>query len=512
MVRPNFRTNDDSSGVVPEGTLMTQNTLRARLRALFARVEPLSRAELVALEDIGRSHQTGSRPFSMGSRPVIRWVKGDGLDDPVTRSAIGAATRLFGSEVDYCLCTNGIDAGRVRNILSWATQPVEWWQQDPDDNTPLAALLHDAACTPDRFGYWWKWFPERVRPNGPEWILDGDMVLTSRPPWYDRWMGGTDPCRISQDDSMRYYDMYGGFGSLVDREKAIYSGLVSLPPGQTYMGEIRGALDRHPLAVPHDGTRDMDEQGAVAMAFDRIGAVTFPLSEFPFARAFEEDLDFGRSGTPENVWGYHFGHAFREPNHHFDRLVAEGVIHSQPEPRLSERFTWLGNFGQWGIPGWSMPDGCTDFILGVVQSQSGDDVLELGTSRGRMTAMLCTLGKTVTTLDHVDRGASVNLNGLDAEVITTDALQFLLETERFFSTVIVDIHDNSEARWRVLLPGLVRVVRSGGVAIVSNAQLYEIPEWVDETGVRWALENLPSELSLENEYAGAPGVAVLRRA
>jgi protein-L-isoaspartate O-methyltransferase len=159
-----------------------------------------------------------------------------------------------------------------------------------------------------------------------------------------------------------------------------------------------------------------------------------------------------------------------------------------------------------------MPDGCTDFILGVVQSQPGDDVLELGTSRGRMTAMLCTLGKKVTTLDHIDRGASVNLDGLDAEVITTDALQFLLKTERFFSTVIVDIHDNSEARWRVLLPGLVRVVRSGGVAIVSNAQLYEIPEWVDETGVRWALENLPSELSLEHEYAGAPGVVVLRRA
>jgi len=482
------------------------------VRALVARRRHVTRAARVAREDIGRSTRAGGTPFSLGSRPVIRWVKGDGMDDAVTRAAIGAATRIFGSEVDYCLCTNGLGAGRVRDILSWSTQPVEWWQQDPDDNPGLSALLGDAGCTPERFGYWWKWFPERVRPNGPEWILDGDMVLTSRPPWYDRWLDGTDPCRISQDDSMRHPDMYGDFGSLVDREKAIYSGLISLPPGRTYMPDFLRALDRHPLTAPHDGTKDMDEQGVVAMAFDHIGAATFPLSEFPFARAFEDDLDFGRAGTPASVWGYHFGHAFRGPNHHFERLTAEGVIHSQPEPPLTARFTWLGNFGQWGVPGWSMPDGCTEFILGVVQSLAGDDVLELGTSRGRMTAMLCTAGKRVTTLDHVDRGASRNLAGLNAEVITTDALRFLHATRRTFSSVIVDVHDNSVARWKVLLPGLVRVVRSGGAAIVSNARLYEIPEWADETGVRWALGNLPRELTLEREYAGAPGVVVLRRA
>lgn len=491
---------------------MTEQALRARLKALFSRREQVTRAARVAQEDTGRSPQRGVRPFSLGSRPVIRWVKGDGLDDPVTRAAIGAATRLFGSEVDYCLCTNGLEAGRVRDILSWASQPVEWWEQDPADNHILSAILREGACTPDHFGYWWKWFPERVRPDGPEWILDGDIVVTSRPPWYEQWVRGTDPCRISQDDSMRYPDMYGEFGPFVDREKAIYSGLVSLPPGKSYMRAFRRALKQHPLTPPHDGTRDMDEQGVVAMAFDRIGAATFPLSEFPFARAFEEDLDFGRRGIPGEIWGYHFGNAFRRSNHHFDRLVAEGVIYSQPEPPVSKRFSWLGNFGQWGIPGWSMPDGCTEFILGTLQSLPGDDVLEIGTSRGRMTAMLCTIGKQVTTLDHVDRGASQNLAGLNAEVIITDALRYLHEAQRTFSNVIVDIHDNSEARWAVILPGLVRILRSGGVALVSNARLYEIPEWAEETGVRWALENLPRELSLEREYTGAPGVAVLRRA
>jgi len=34
-----------------------------------------------------------------------------------TRAAIGQATRLFGSTVDYCLCTHGIDATRARRTI-----------------------------------------------------------------------------------------------------------------------------------------------------------------------------------------------------------------------------------------------------------------------------------------------------------------------------------------------------------------------------------------------------------
>ena len=34
-----------------------------------------------------------------------------------TRAAIGHAKRLFGSTVDYCLCTHGIDATRARRTI-----------------------------------------------------------------------------------------------------------------------------------------------------------------------------------------------------------------------------------------------------------------------------------------------------------------------------------------------------------------------------------------------------------
>jgi hypothetical protein len=134
-----------------------------------------SHAAILADEDLKFAEFHPGHRFSSGTRPVIRWIKGDGLDDMVTRAAIGQATKLFGPEVDYCLCTQGIDAERARNILEWATQPVEWWPVSEEDNTQLAMLLDQAGCEPENFGYWWKWFPERVRPEAPEWILDGDM-------------------------------------------------------------------------------------------------------------------------------------------------------------------------------------------------------------------------------------------------------------------------------------------------------------------------------------------------
>src|SRR5690606_17579980 len=60
----------------------------------------------------GRSSADGR--FALSDRPLIRWVKGDGLDDEVTRSAIAQATRLFGDAVDYCLTVNNIDMARAR--------------------------------------------------------------------------------------------------------------------------------------------------------------------------------------------------------------------------------------------------------------------------------------------------------------------------------------------------------------------------------------------------------------
>lgn len=442
----------------------------------------------------------------------MRWIKGDGLDDDVTRAAIATATRLFGNDVDYCLCTNSIEADRVREILAWAAAPVEWWPLTPSDNEALTRQLAAVGAGPEQYGYWWKWFPERVRPDAPEWILDGDMVVVARPTWFDAWAAGTDGVRLSAEDSDRHgTEKYGDHGDLVDPSLQLHSGLLSLPPGLRYMSEFDKVLAERPLASPHDGRTDMSEQGVVAVAFERLGAAPFPLNEFPFARAFEPDLDFGREGDLGKAWGYHFGHSFVRANPHFDRMVAEGIILSCPEPTLAQRFRWLTGFGQWGVPGWGLGDECAQFIVDVVGEHGAEHVLELGTSRGHLTAMLCTSGCRVTTVDAVDRGASVNLAGLSADVVLDEGYDYLARSRDKYDALVIDVHGNTEARWRQWAPLLKRSVRRGGLIVIDNLRLAEIPEWRDETGVKWLMNNLPRGLRVERTFDPLPGVLVLRR-
>lgn len=469
----------------------------------------LSHAERIAHED-DAAFRRGIRQFSQGQRPVIRWIKGDGLDDVVTRAAIGQATRLFGSAVDYCLCTAGLDATRVRDILAWAVRPVEWWPLSPSDNPVLADLLEKAGCPPDAYGYWWKWFPERVRPDAPEWVLDGDMVITGRPEWLQEWLRGEDKCRVSQDDRWPAEGMYGNYVPHVDLAKRLYSGLVSFRPGQRYMDAIARVLSVQPLAQPHDGRRDMCEQGVVAAAFQDC-ATPVPLYDFPFGRGFEDHLDYGLMGNQGRAWGYHFGHAFRGPNRHFDRLTEAGVVFSRSDdPPLRERFAWLGGSGQWGIPGWGMAPETSDAIQEELAEFAGRRVLELGTSRGRLTAILASLGCCVVTVDRHDRGAAANLAGLGVEIVVAEAMDFLTGTRERFDAIVVDLHGNSREVWAGLGPRLLERLSHGGKLLINNAGLHRMPEWQDEDGVAHWLQTLGGDWSVTVHDTIEPGVAVVR--
>jgi len=271
----------------------------------------------------------GAAAYRASRRPIVRWIKGDGRDDHVTRAALAQATRLFGDEVDYCVCSVDVSARRMRDVTAWASQPVRWFPVGARDNPPLARLLRAAGCRRDDFGYWWKWFPDRIRPDAPEWILDGDMVVVDRPDWFDAWKVGRDPLRVSQSDDAPP-EHSGEYADLIDPERMLYSGLVSLPPGLDYLDALVDLLTDRPLAPGHDGRRNLSEQGAVAAVFARLGAVPIPLSEFPFAVAGHDELGGGRSGVGDRVWGYHFGNAFRGPNPWFERLVREGKVDGAP--------------------------------------------------------------------------------------------------------------------------------------------------------------------------------------
>lgn len=476
-----------------------------------ADVGSLTRAQRLAREDALAAAQGGVRRFSEGTRPVIRWIKGEGLDDEVTRAAIGQATRLFGPAVDYCLCTNGIDAARVRAILAWAEQPVEWWPLSELDNPSLANHLSGAGCPPRRYGYWWKWFPERARADAPEWILDGDMVVTARPPWFEDWVRGRDTPRVAQDDRAPAARMYGNYVAHTNPGLRLYSGLVSLPPGLRYMDKVSGILALQPLAKRHDGRRDMCEQGVIAAALQGFDPKPIPLYEFPFARAYEKHIDYGLQGDQGVAWGYHFSYAFRRANPHFKRLTANGVIYSRAEPDPLERFGWLGNTGQWGVPGWTMPDGCARAVLKLAGAFASRPVLEIGTSRGRIAAMLATLGCRVTTVDHQDRGAAQNLAGLPVRVIRDDAEHFLRETRETFDLIFIDLHGNAPADWQRLAEPLLLRLNPGGTMILNNAALHNIFEWRHEAGVRWFLDRLPQGWPVRTLTREPPGVVAVSR-
>jgi hypothetical protein len=278
-------------------------------------------------------HALGARDrFRRSRRPVLRWIKGDGRDDAVTRAALAQATRLFGASVDYCLCTVDLSRRRAAAVAAWATQPVHWWPVRARDHAGLASALRRAGCPRDDFGYWWKWFPARVRPDAPEWILDGDMVVVDRPPWFDAWTAGTDPVRVAQSPGAPL-EHYGEYAAQCDRDLMFYSGLVSLPPGVDLGAALLDVLRHQPLRPGHDGRRNMSEQGVVAAAAGALGAVPIPLHEFPFAVAGHAELTVGPTGPVGPVWGYHFGNAFRGPNEWFDRLTRAGIVFSADADR-----------------------------------------------------------------------------------------------------------------------------------------------------------------------------------
>jgi hypothetical protein len=86
-----------------------------------------------------------------------------------------------------------------------------------------------------------------MRPDGPELILDGDMVVTAPPPWLDAWLAGGGPPRVAQDDRQdlirprRANNTMGRYADLADPRLKLYSGAVALPPRLRYMHLFRQA-------------------------------------------------------------------------------------------------------------------------------------------------------------------------------------------------------------------------------------------------------------------------------
>ncbi len=185
------------------------------------------------------------------------------------------------------------------------------------------------------------------------------------------------------------------------------------------------------------------------------------------------------------------------------------VAPQRPIPDVVARFAWLGGSGQWGVPGWSIADPLARLVVERAAPFAGRQVLELGTSRGRLAAMLASIGCSVTTVDHQDRGARTNLEGLPVSVIQADLVRFLEGTAQKFDLIVCDLHGNSLREWRRYRKPLLRAMTESAVLILNNAALHRLEGWETETGVPWFLSTLPRRWLVETFSDVLPGISVV---
>jgi protein-L-isoaspartate O-methyltransferase len=150
-------------------------------------------------------------------------------------------------------------------------------------------------------------------------------------------------------------------------------------------------------------------------------------------------------------------------------------------------------------------------ILRLAKPYLGRSVLEIGTSRGRLTALLAEAGLRITTLDREDRGAAANLAGLPVTVLREELVQYLSPSDKTFDLVVVDLHGNTAADWNRYHASLIASVAPGGMMLINNATLNTVQGWQEETGVSWFLANLPADWTHHVMTNPAPGLAVVRR-
>ena len=447
--------------------------------------------------------------FRKSIRPLIRWVKGEGLDDKITKASIAIATKLFGDEVDYCLCTNNLNSRRVREILSLSSQPVCWLPLSSRDNSELSSILTKAGCSENNFGYWWKWFPERVRPHAPEWIVEGDMLITKKPKWFNKWKSGNDVVRISASDESAWpKEYYGEYANLLDDKIKLYSGFVSLPPNFYYLKDMIKIMNKQPLKNNHNGVYNFSEQGLISAVFSKYSIKKIPIEEFPIANAlFENNLK--NKNSSNKIWGYHFARSFIKENIFFTKYINlkknNWIKKNQP---LKKQFEWLRNNGQFGNEGYSMNPLCVNRILSVIKNYKDIQVLEIGTSRGYLTALLSRFNK-VTTIDHKDRGAFINLSGLNIKIVKEDMLSFLKKDLNKYNIILIDLHGNSKKVWSKLWSLIPARLEFKSKVILYNSHLYKIDRFKEDNGIKFLLDsNLLKNFNLKIYDKPLPGMII----
>jgi hypothetical protein len=90
-------------------------------------------------------------------------------------------------------------------------------------------------------------------------------------------------------------------------------------------------------------------------------------------------------------------------------------------------------------------------------------------------------------------------------------VHFLSSAQEPFDLIVCVLHGNSPADWQHYAKPLMARLGSPGTMLISNAALDQIPEWFEESGVRWFISQLPVDWRVEMRLDVIPGLAVVTR-
>jgi hypothetical protein len=175
---------------------------------------------------------------------------------------------------------------------------------------------------------------------------------------------------------------------------------------------------------------------------------------------------------------------------------------------LKKQFEWLRNNGQFGNEGYSMNPLCVNRILSVIKNYKDIQMLEIGTSRGYLTALLSRFNK-VTTIDHKDRGAFINLSGLNIKIVKEDMLSFLKKDHNKYKVILIDLHGNSKKVWSKLWSLIPARLEFKSKVILYNSHLYKIDRFKEDNGIKSLLDsNLLKNFNLKIYDKPLPGMII----
>lgn len=155
-------------------------------------------------------------------RPLARWTIGPvgQTGKEILRESVSLFRKAY-PDFDVVVCHNHVDPGEFADLK------VDLHEQSSD--TVICNLREPDGNTDCASGCGWKLCPPRLRPDGHELWIDNDLIIRSRLPQIEEWLGRPHAGIISEGvGRQRMFSIYDRF--IPDGIHAC-AGLFGLPPG-----------------------------------------------------------------------------------------------------------------------------------------------------------------------------------------------------------------------------------------------------------------------------------------